>query len=235
MARIPTAAELARSLKKTQQERPNYSQNPELRIGTVTAFSGNKVYVRLDGDTLPALYPVSSNCPVGVGDRVILRRAGSTLYVCDSIAGLSLGRPMVKLVQQEAQTFNSGVTQALVFGAGSEELDTHGFHSNETNNTRITPTVPGYYKLSVTASFAAGAITQIVAGVRKNATSISPFNTTRPDPTSAASTSRASTIVSANGTTDYFEALAQVQGGTIDTNTNTGFRCVFECSWERWL
>ena len=57
------------------------------------------------------------------------------------------------------QTISNTVATALAFGAGSEQIDTDGFHDTSTNNTRIT--IPsgkgGKYLVTATCTWVANA------------------------------------------------------------------------------
>jgi hypothetical protein len=140
-------------------------------------------------------------------------------------------KPIGKLIQQAAQAFTNGTVLALTFGSGSEDTDTHNFHDTTTNNTRVTPTISGYYRFTAYVNFSTATYTQIVVAVAKNGTRIDPQQVVRPDPASAGSSAQISTIAFANGSTDYFEAMAsQFSGGTQNSGTSVGFRSTFE--WE---
>jgi hypothetical protein len=147
-------------------------------------------------------------------------------------------QPLVRLIQQSAQSFTTGVVAALTFGASSEDIDTDNYHDTVTNNSRVTPLRAGYYEVNVTMSLAAGASSyvQIVAAVAKNGTRVDPQAIMRPDPTTAATSAFTSAMVSCNGSTDYIEAYGQqTSSGSQNTNTSTGFRCVLEVKYLRAL
>lgn len=143
--------------------------------------------------------------------------------------------PLVRLVQQAAQSLTSGVAAAITFGAGSEEIDTHNFHDTVTNNTRITPTKAGYYRLTGQVNIVAGtALVQILGLLRKNGANVDPLMPWRPDAASNAATCAIVTaMVSMNGTTDYVELICQQNsGGAINTNAAAGQRSVFELEYR---
>jgi hypothetical protein len=153
----------------------------------------------------------------------------------------SKGKPKVRLIQQTAQAIASATDVALTFGAGSTDYDSHGFHSEVTNNTRITPNIPGRY-LFRGVFFMAGAgsgLTYILlaAAIFKNGAVQCPrIRSTGPTQTNVASSVELEFELAANGTTDYFEFKGVQVGSTAGTyNTNVGgsFASVFECSYER--
>jgi hypothetical protein len=155
--------------------------------------------------------------------------AGDPIYASD------FDKPLVRLLQQTAQSFASGAAAALTFGTSSTVTDTHGYHSETTNNTRVTPAKAGYYRVTVTASFASATYTQIVASPAKNGARAAPQDIMRPDAASTAAASAQSTaLLSANGTSDYFEAFgAQSSSGAQNTNVSAGFQSVFEVEYLR--
>lgn len=144
--------------------------------------------------------------------------------------------PICKLVQQTAQTGFANATNApLLFGAGSEEIDTDGWHSTAANTGRITPDVAGYIEFTGVAHFEAATYTQLVIELRKNGTAIDPQVVARPDPTSVlSSVVLPGLAVACNGSGDYFELWVQQQsGGTRSTSGTAPRRCVFQGKYLR--
>jgi hypothetical protein len=165
--------------------------------------------------------------------------AGGPVQSADvtALAALTTGRPLVRLVQQATQSLADNTVTALTFGAGSEVFDTHGFHDVVTNNTRITPSVAGYYR-AVGALWIPNATTtaSMEARINKNGT-VQQIGRTKPDTANAIGSSvTVECIVSMNGTTDYVE-LAGMQddtGGTArSTSVSTGFSSTFELEFLR--
>jgi hypothetical protein len=151
----------------------------------------------------------------------------------------TLSKPLVRLVQQSAQSLTDNTDTAITFGSGSEEIDTHGFHDVTTNNTRVTPTVAGYYRVTGTLFMVAGAdFVTIVATIAKNGTVQPPRKRDGPNATSSARSVTASAILSANGSTDYFELIG-TQDNTANTARNTSaggsFASVLEVEFLRSL
>jgi len=140
----------------------------------------------------------------------------------DVITQASSGKPLVRLIQQVAQSIPSGISTAITFGAGSEDIDTNGWHDTVTNNTRVTPTVAGYYRVTggyvtTTSSFAAA--NSIDCAVAKNGVSAASGERQGGATTNTQLMCIAGAILSANGTTDYFECMAnQVTGVAINTH-----------------
>lgn len=144
--------------------------------------------------------------------------------------------PLVRLIQTAAQSYTSGTVAALTFGTGSNSIDTNSFHSETTNNSRVTPSVPGYYEVQTDISFATGAssYTQITAAVAKNGTRVDPQDVRRPDPGTPATSAETSALATSNGLTDYFEGWgSQNSSGAQNTNQNGGFRCTLQVKFLR--
>jgi hypothetical protein len=144
-------------------------------------------------------------------------------------------KPLVRLVQKATQNLLDGAAgnSSITFAAGSEEIDTHGFHDTVTNNSRITPNVAGYYRLRGYVYMASGTYSQLVVGILKNGATIH-YDVERPDPASAAVGAKVEVEASANGSGDYFQFNAQQHsGGTKATNVTAGFESTFTCEWIR--
>lgn len=141
----------------------------------------------------------------------------------------SLFVPVGHLIQQSGQSITNGGAAALTFGTGSEVFDTHNFHDTSTNNTRVTPNVPGYYRFTASVNFPAATYTQMGIAVSKNGTRLSPQTISRPDPASGSQQIQTTVTAVANGTTDYFEAVASQSSGSSQT---TGVSSTFETSFD---
>jgi hypothetical protein len=146
------------------------------------------------------------------------------------------GTPLVRLVQATGQPLSNNTAAALTFTAGSVVVDTHSFHSTTANTTRITPSVPGWYRLVGTVSMVSASYTQVLAVIRKNGSNISPLILTRPDAAggAAAEAVQVTALEQANGSTDYFEVVGQQNSsGSQNTNVVGGLASTFECQFIR--
>jgi hypothetical protein len=149
-----------------------------------------------------------------------------------------LDKPLCKLVQQVAQSIANSTDTALTFGTGSEDFDTHGFHSETTNNTRITPSVAGYYLCYGTFFMSPGAYTSVIATIAKNGTVVPPRSRFRPEVTAPnlGTSVPVSVILAMNGSTDYVELFGQQSsGGAVNTNVGGSFASVFGVEFIRSL
>lgn len=131
-------------------------------------------------------------------------------------------RPIVRLVQQAAQSLTDNTHTALTFGTAATVIDSHNFHSESTNNTRITPTVAGWYEVSGSFATVAGAdYASLQSSIRLNGSNLAPDSRTGPNATSATrSISAGPVLVPCNGSTDYIE-IAGFQDNTANTARNT--------------
>lgn len=146
--------------------------------------------------------------------------------------------PQVRLIQQASQSLASSTDTPITFGTSSEEWDTHGFHSESVNTSRITPTIPGYYRLTGTLFMqGSGTMTALTATIAKNGVVQPPRHRTRPlNTTNITSSVQVAVMLTANGTTDYFELFGQqtTSGATaVSTNVGGSFASVFECEYRR--
>jgi len=168
--------------------------------------------------------------------------AGKKILVSlwNALIGYTAEKPLVVLVQQSAQSIPSATDTAVTFGASSETVDTHGMHDTGSNTSRITPTVAGWYRLVGVVPMAADTdVIDYRVSLAKNGTAL-PGRVRWPMPSTAtASTSRSlatTALVTANGTTDYFEVMVQqVQAAAASLNTNVAatFSPTFECEFVR--
>lgn len=156
-----------------------------------------------------------------------------------ALAAASLDRPIVRLVQQAAQSIANTADVAITFAAGSEEIDTHGFHDTATNTSRITPTRPGYYDLRGNVWWAADTdLVSFHSAIGKNG-SVTARNRIVLPSTATASASRSHQVVAtlqANGSTDYFELIGQqtqAATGSLSTSVAGSFSSTFECIFLR--
>jgi hypothetical protein len=132
--------------------------------------------------------------------------------------------PIVHVMAQGSTTIATGATVAISFN--KVIVDTHGFF-NSSNPTRITPTIPGWYKGWGGVSFAPNATSN--AGVRRmlvrhstdafvmRRDSRAPVNTG-----DDAMYKGMRFIYKVNGTTEYLELHAFQDSGNSITNVNTG-------------
>jgi hypothetical protein len=168
--------------------------------------------------------------------------SGSRAAAADvlAIVGASSGKQLVRLVQQSSQSLANDTDVAITFGAGSEDIDTAGWHDVATNTSRITPLTAGYLRLTGTVWWAADTDdVSIYASIGKNGTVVQRSRIVLPS-TATASVTRSVTVTlmqQCNGSTDYFELFGrQVQAatGTLSTNVAAGgVSSVFEAEFLR--
>lgn len=142
---------------------------------------------------------------------------------------LTIRRPAVRLVQAVVQSMPDNTQTALTFT--TEELDDYGFHDVAVNNTRITPTVAGWYRF--TGAYVSGVLTTPVSFMvilRKNGTNIpSGFRNTG---LGTFPSSTISLLAEMNGTTDYMEMTGiQDSAGATNTAVTTWATSMFECEF----
>lgn len=165
---------------------------------------------------------------------IAVTRDTDAIYVYNGstwVAPKTSFKPVGVLKQQAAQLLASGTSTAITFGSGSEDIDSHNFHDVTTNNTRVTPTIAGYYRITGHLSMPSLGLTQVAAAIAKNGTRVSPQAIMRPDTVAASSTAQTTVILNMNGTTDYFELFGQQNSaGANNTNVSAGFESTL--SWD---
>lgn len=212
-----------------------------LRVGLVDALnSDGTIDVLLDQVLVDKPVPVLAGALVEVGLPVqLLSYRGSLLAIGTSINALAplVDKPMVRLVAQSAQSISHNTAATVQYGTGSEEIDTNGFHSESSNNTRITPTVPGIYAARVTyATGGRSDYTWIQTGVLRNGSAMAPWVRVGPNTNNTVRGVSAEALVQMNGTSDYVEHhVQQVNGASAAQNTNASsqYSCVFELEYKR--
>jgi hypothetical protein len=140
-------------------------------------------------------------------------------------------KPIGRLVQATAQSLADATRVAVTFGTGSTVFDTHSFHSESTNNTRITPTKAGYYRFSGTGFWAAQT-TPVATDVsfRTNGTTAVP-SAWRGSGGTAAGSGFTQIELLMNGSTDYVElTINQDSSGAVNSNVSINFTSTVE--WE---
>lgn len=141
--------------------------------------------------------------------------------------------PIGRCVASGTQALSDTVTSALAFSV--EDFDSHNQHSTVTNNSRITPNVPGIYEFRGTffmSSMVSGV--SVTTGFRLNGST-----NVAPHPINQVTGSTPSVAVSVtifqpmNGTTDYVELMATEDSaaGAELTNQSIQFSSVIE--WRR--
>lgn len=147
----------------------------------------------------------------------------------------------VQLVQQVAQTgWTSSTPTAITFGAGSEVVDTGGFHDTSTNPSRITIGLKlGWWLVSgLYCPPSNNATTTVRAMIYKNGTAVpGGFGGQSLSATTAlVGVPTPGVLVEATSATDYVElyGFQTAASGTLGTVINSGFVvCALNAIWQR--
>jgi len=147
------------------------------------------------------------------------------------IEDLTFRAPGVRLVQSVAQSIPDNTATAITFT--TEDLDPNSFHDPVTNNTRITPTVAGWYRFNGTY-FSATITTPVLFATylrKNNASTIPPGY--RGISTNSSPSVACEALIEMNGSTDYVELVAlQDSAGATNTAVSAYIACVFECEYK---
>lgn len=147
--------------------------------------------------------------------------AGQILLDVDLAAmqAASSEKPIVQIYLSAVQSLADNTLTALSFG--SENYDSHGFHSTSVNPTRVTPSIPGIYRF-VMSGYVAAAVdyTSIRVVVRKNGSSqFNPAWFWGNQVNSVQHGGQVTGMLEFNGTTDYIEMCIQ-QDNTANAARN---------------
>lgn len=143
-------------------------------------------------------------------------------------------RPAMQCHQTVAQTFATGVDEAITFDG--EFYDNINGHTTGGNNTRYTPTVPGYYACDGQAAYVStDSDGNRGAQFRKNGAidAGAPFSGVHAQAgTDIAGTATAHGLIACNGTTDYIELWGYQSCGVdldtvVDANVRSYMRIMF--------
>ena len=129
-------------------------------------------------------------------------------------AELNAFTPITVLTQSGTQLISNATFTAVEFDVETE--DTLNWHSNTVNNTRVTPTIAGYY-LATFTGVTNTTTTRNIAQISKNGTLV-----VKTDVSATTTALNISHMVFCNGTTDYLEAVIYQQNGTA-VNTGPSF------------
>ena len=164
--------------------------------------------------------------------------AGQILEDADftAIKQSSSEKPVGRITVSGGQNLAHNAYTAVIFNV--EDIDTHGQHDLVTNTTRVTPNVPGVYR--VYGSVCVGGRTDwtwFEVTIRPNgSTPIAPSFRDRPPVTDSGQTLEygATALVECNGTTDYFEVVARhVNVAAAVQITASSVHLTSSCEWEK--
>jgi hypothetical protein len=149
----------------------------------------------------------------------------------------SSSKPAGRMVQTVTQTGLANNT-IVAMSFTTEELDTDNYHNNVTNNTRVTPSKAGWYRVHGSVAFSGQTdYTAVEAFIRFNgASGLPPAFRITPGVTSTTVVGGCTALVLCNGTTDYFELCYRATrsgAGTSGTTISVQFATVLEWQFER--
>jgi len=145
-----------------------------------------------------------------------------TILVADSTAATGLKWATTgnfvgcRVYASSAQTISNATDTKLAFA--NETFDTDSFHSNVTNNTRITiPTgLGGYYRVTANSGFLSNATGRRIMAIALNGTNVSQVETTA---NASAEPAASITDIYSLAAADYLEInVYQTSGGNLNTS-----------------
>jgi hypothetical protein len=225
----------------------NATLNNRTKLQTTTTNATTNVYVVPNGSSTSAGVSVANNSSLTNASKIVMATNGTTdtqiisgvngsgsylpmsfytnntlamqITTAGNILVASTAAPAFNAYISSNQSLTSGVTTKIALNA--EFFDTANCFDS-TTNYRFTPNVAGYYQLNLPllAYSSASNITSVAVFLYKNGSSITYQQTLLPATILASAC--LSTVVFANGTTDYFEMYANVAGTGIFVSGGTG-------------
>jgi hypothetical protein len=150
-----------------------------------------------------------------VTDTYLNTNAVTTVKITDAnvtqaklASGVAGNGPAFSAWKSSNQSISSGVFTKVTFD--NEIFDTNSNFSSST----FTPTVAGYYQINATIDCGSGSITRALAAIYKNGASYQ-YAGAYSIASSTEFGASISTIVYCNGSTDYIDFYARIDGGSV--------------------
>lgn len=148
-----------------------------------------------------------------------------TATVIQQLADYTVNKPVVRLIATTTQNLTDNTAAAIAFGTSSTIIDTHSYHSEVTNNTRVTPLIAGYYRVyGLVAYSAQTTYLSLQSVIRFNGVDQAGNQRNGPNATSSPRGVPAEGTFLCNGSTDYLEiaGLQDDSGGTTRATVSSG-------------
>ena len=147
-----------------------------------------------------------------------------------ALGDFTLALPVFAGYQATVQSIPNGTTASLAID--TETFDSDGGHSNVTNNSRYTATVPGTYLVLGFAAYSANATGVRSVRVAKNGTSVAGTQSTLSVPSGVIWAAPCWGIVALNGSSDYCEiTTSQTSGGALNTYNGSDAASAMAVFW----
>jgi hypothetical protein len=155
----------------------------------------------------------------------------NTVTIAAQTGTLNAAGPAFSVYKSATQTLTSATPTKIQFN--TEVFDTND-NFNNTTNYRFTPTVAGYYQIngSCLVNFANSNGTLAYCTIYKNGSEFK-FGGTATASSINFPRANISTLVYANGTTDYFEIFAGHSVGTSINTANSQSQTFFQAAYVR--
>ncbi len=158
---------------------------------------------------------------------------GDIIYasVINDIINRAVNRPICRVAKTSNQSIADNTVVPITFT--SETIDDLNWHSTNTNTSRITPTIAGRYLVTANLYFAASSVGDRRVYIEKNGASNGVWGRLIANGGNGLPL-LVTGILTANGSTDYFEASAfQSTGGSLNVqgSGDVTFSSTFECTY----
>jgi hypothetical protein len=157
---------------------------------------------------------------------------GGAMPSGDIIYAEDFDRPKVRLIQQSAGTQTIATTDTtLTFGSGSEDFDTHSWHDESTNNSRVTVDRDGYVQITGSVVVANNTtVTVLMLSVYKNGAVQLGIARGKPSANNLSHEAGRTWIFECTAG-DYFELVATTAGASVSTISSGRFASTFEVTY----
>lgn len=205
------------------------------RVTTMGAVSGTGPYTQT-ATVVPSRNGIRKRLEAGtavhLADPPRYALKGDAMPSGDIIYAEDFDRPKVRLIQQSAGTQTIATTDTtLTFGSGSEDYDTHSWHDESTNNSRVTVDRDGYVQITGSVVVANNTtVTVLMLSLFKNGAVQIGIARGKPSANNLShEAGRTWTLDCTAG--DYFELVATTAGASVSTISSGRFASTFEVTY----
>lgn len=148
-----------------------------------------------------------------------------TATILQQLADYTVNKPLVRLIATATQNLTDNTDTAITFGTSSTIIDTHSYHSETVNTSRVTPLIAGYYRVyGLVAYSAQTTYVSLQSVIRFNGVDQAGNQRSGPNASLSPRGVPAEGTFLCNGSTDYLElsGLQDDSGGTTRATVASG-------------
>lgn len=149
------------------------------------------------------------------------------------ISQASSDKPIGRVLASGTQSMAHNTYTAIAMA--TEEIDSHSFHSTSVNTSRVTPTIPGYYRFFGSVAFGGRAdyvFTEVTLR-QTGGTPVAPSNRDKPDLVNTTLMAMVSALFECDGVSDYIEVVGRHTNGAAAAQVTAQSVHLTSClEWE---